>query len=126
MKNTKIKKSKLHGNGVFAVTRIKPHAFIGTFEGNKTNKNGMHVLFVECDDCLGNGWKYVGTGIKRSKLDCKQCLSSGQTGIDGTGTLRYLNHSSTPNAIFFGDKLFSLKNIQPNVEITFDYGFEPK
>ncbi|MBI1357058.1 MAG: SET domain-containing protein-lysine N-methyltransferase [Acidobacteria bacterium] len=45
-------------------------------------------------------------------------------GIDGQNELRYLNHSSQPNAGFDGPELYALRTIRVGDEITFHYGDE--
>jgi len=94
-----VKDSPIHGKGVFAKKRIRPDSFVGVYEGERTKENDTYVLWVEDDD--GN-----------------------EIGIDGNNDLKYLNHSSKPNAVFWGDQLYALRNIVPGAEITFDYGEE--
>ena len=89
--------SPIHGRGVFARGSIHRGALIGDFVGRETKRNGTHVLWVLEDD-------------------------GRQVGIRGENELRYLNHSSFPNAEFRGASLYALRNIQPGWEITFDYG----
>jgi SET domain-containing protein len=92
-----VRRSPIHGKGVFAKRRIAAHTCMGVFEGERTTRNGRHVLWVEYED--------------------------GEiVGIRGRNELRYLNHSRTANACFRGDELFSLRRIEPGTEITFDYG----
>lgn len=92
-----VRKSPIHGRGVFACKRIRKNAYIGTFEGEVTTRNGPHVLWTQLDD--GN-----------------------HLGIRGTGMLRFLNHSNDPNAEFQGADLYALRNIQPGEEVTLHYG----
>jgi len=90
-------RSPIHGKGVFAIKRIRSEAYIGTFEGLETTRDGTHVLWVIDDD------------------GC-------EVGIEGRNVLRFLNHSKRPNAEFRGADLHAIRNIQPGHEITFDYG----
>jgi len=92
-----VRESPIHGKGVFAKKRIRANTLIGEYEGARTKRNGTYVLWVEYDD---------GEVI----------------GINGRNALRYLNHSRTPNAVFWGEELYSLCEISPETEITFDYG----
>jgi SET domain-containing protein len=92
-----IGRSPIHGRGVFARRRIRRGGLIGDFEGRETKRNGTHVLWVLEED-------------------------GSQVGIRGENELRFLNHSSFPNAEFSGASLYALRNIQPGREITFDYG----
>lgn len=90
--------SSIHGTGVFAVAAIAEGELIGTYEGEPTDVDGTYVLWVEGDQ----GWQ----------------------GIDGTGVLRFLNHSRTPNVEFDGPELSALRDIEPGEELLFDYGEE--
>ena len=91
------KKSPVHGRGLFAGVRFRPGAYIGTFEGVPTRRDGEHVLWVLEDD---------------------GCSSA----IRGRNELRFLNHAKRPNAEFEGADLFALRNIQPGHEILIHYG----
>lgn len=90
------KPSPLHGKGCFARVKIPRGAFIGTYAGPVAKRNGRYVLWVTDED---------GT----------------ETGIRGLNTLRYLNHSSKPNAEFDGPDLYALRAIRVGEEITFNY-----
>ena len=92
-----VRTSPIHGRGVFARRRIRKEAYIGTFEGRETEEDGMHVLWVIDED-------------------------GHEVGIEGRNALRFLNHSRRPNAEFRGADLHAIRNIQPEQEITFDYG----
>jgi SET domain-containing protein len=92
--------SEIHGTGVFATTAIAGGSLIGTYEGDPTDVDGTHVLWIE-DDERGS-W----------------------SGIDGTGVLRFLNHSRTPNVEFDGPELYAVRDIAPGEELLFDYGEE--
>ena len=98
-KKIEVKDSPIHGKGVFAKRRIRADALIGVYKGPTTLENDTYVLWVEDDDGM-------------------------EVGIDGQNELRYVNHSSKPNAVFMGAELFALREIEPSAEITFDYGDE--
>jgi hypothetical protein len=93
----RVAKSEVHGRGLFACRRFREDAWIGTFEGDPTSRNGMHVLWV-----LGEDGR--------------------QHGIRGRNALRFLNHDPDPNAEFRGADLHAVRNIQPGAEILIDYG----
>ena len=95
----KVKRSPIHGRGLFATTKIARGTPIGVYEGPQTNRDSTYVLWVTGDD-----------GIER--------------GILGQNALRFVNHSTSPNAEFAGPELVSLKTIQPGAEITCHYGEE--
>jgi len=92
-----VRASPIHGRGVFARRRFRKGAWIATFEGRRTDRDGMHVLWLV--DEHGR-----------------------EVGIEGRNALRFLNHSSHPNAEFLGPDLHAVRNIQPGQEITFHYG----
>lgn len=89
--------SPIHGRGLFARKRIRKGAYIATFEGKLTTKDGMHVLWTLDED-------------------------EEEIGIEVGNALRYLNHSGNPNAEVVGRDLYALRNIQPGAELTIHYG----
>lgn len=94
------RESPVHGTGVFARTAIANGDRIGSYEGDPTEVDDTFVLWVEDDE--GGTWH----------------------GIDGTGLLRYLNHSRSPNVEFDGPDLFAVGDIAAGEELFFDYGDE--
>ncbi len=92
-----VRKSEIHGSGVFAEQHIRRGNLIGRFEGRPTRQNGKYVLWV----------------VDRNDR---------VRGIHGTTELRYLNHAARPNAEFRCDRLFALRTIRAGEEITCDYG----
>jgi SET domain-containing protein len=93
----KVGRSPIHGRGLFAARRIRPGAYVASFEGVATQKNGMHVLWTLDED-------------------------DNEVGIDGRNDLRFLNHSGDPNTEFIGNELHALRNIQVGAELTIHYG----
>ncbi len=93
------RQSTIHGLGAFATRSFDVGDHVGTYVGTPTDDDGTHVLWVETDD---GGWR----------------------GIDGTGVLRFLNHSRTPNVEFDGSELHAIVAIKPGDELTFHYGEE--
>jgi SET domain-containing protein len=94
---TYVKKSCIHGFGVFARRPIRRGGYIGRYHGNNTTRNGRYVLWVIQPD-------------------------GEHLGINGRNGLRFLNHSRRPNAEFVGEELFATRVIHPDEEITIDYG----
>ena len=90
--------SPIHGKGLFARRKIRKNQYIGTYEGRGTRTDGMHVLWL-WDDETGQ-WD----------------------GIDGNNEMRFLNHSANPNADWWGEELYAIRDIEAGEEITFDYG----
>lgn len=95
-----VAESPIHGRGLFARRTIARDEYIGTYEGPATQKNGMHVLWL---------WNE-----ERERWE----------GINGKNEMRFLNHDSEANADWWGDELYALRDIEPDEEITFDYGWD--
>ncbi len=97
-----VRRSAIHGQGVFAGSPIPRDALLGLYEGPRVEADspqaeGPYVLWVELDD-------------------------GEQFGIDGRNELRFVNHSLDPNAAFYGPELYALRDIQVGEEITHHYG----
>ena len=98
--NVYVAGSSIHGRGLFAKQQIQAEKFIGTYAGNKTSTNDMHVLWIW--DESAEKW----------------------VGIDGDNEMRFLNHSSQPNAEFYETDLYALRAISEDEEVTFDYQWD--
>jgi uncharacterized protein len=92
-----VKKSRIHGKGLFATAPIAKDTYIGSLEGPRTRRDGPHVLWVFEED----GSVY---------------------GIHAQNELKYANHSGRPNAYLDGEEMYALRDIQTGEEITFHYG----
>jgi len=92
--------SPIHGKGLFARRKIRKDEFIGTYDGPRTRQDGMHVLWLWDEDA--QEWE----------------------GINGTNEMRFLNHDRNPNADWWDDELYALRDIARDEEITFDYGWD--
>jgi len=90
--------SAIHGKGLFAANALEAGQLIGCYKGPAVTEDGMHVLWVEEDD---DTW----------------------IGYDGKNSMRYMNHSDTPNAEMYGLECYALSNIPAGHEITIDYGW---
>lgn len=93
------KRSPIHGRGCFAKKRIRKGELIGSYLGAVAQTDSRYVLWVHQG---GDEWE----------------------GVLGQNELKYLNHSSKPNAEFDGVDLYAVRTIQPDEEITFHYGEE--
>lgn len=92
-----VKKSKIHGNGLFARKNIKAGEIIGEVKGRTTKKDGPYVLWME--------------NMKR--------------GVEVSCILKYINHNQKANACYYDDlTVVALKNIKKGEEITHNYGEE--
>jgi len=94
-----VKDSAIHGRGLFATRLFETGELVGTYEGPPAAKNGTYVLWIEDHD----GSYY---------------------GVQGKNELRFLNHSSTPNADFDDELLYAVRDIKVGDEICFHYGEE--
>ena len=118
----KVKKSGVHGYGVFATKDIKKNTRIIEYIGEKVSRK---------------------EGDKRSERRIKKYLNSEKTGsvyifelnkkydIDGSplyNKARYINHSCDPNCEvdILDDKIWisSIRNIKKGDELSYDYGYE--
>ena len=117
----KVKKSKIHGAGIFATRDIKKNIQIIQYIGDKVTKS---------------------EGDKRSAKRIKKYLNSKKTGsvyifelnkkydIDGyvkRNKARYINHSCKPNCEvdIIDDEIWiqSIKMIKKGEELSYDYGY---
>jgi uncharacterized protein len=93
-----VRRSLIHGLGVFAAKTIRKGERIGRYASRRTTRNGTYVLWLHDDE------------------------TNTVTGYEGFGRLRFLNHSSQPNSEFDGLDLYALQTIRRGQEITFHYG----
>lgn len=117
-----VKKSRVHGSGIFACENIKKNKKIIQYIGEKVSRK---------------------EGDKRSERRIKKYLNSKKTGsvyifelnkkfdIDGSpayNKARYINHSCNPNCeveITNGQIwIQSIKRIKKGEELSYDYGYE--
>lgn len=86
-----VRKSKIHGKGVFANREYPDGSEVGEFEGYEVEKDTRHSLTI-------GGHK-----------------------IEPTGPLKFLNHSCNPNSYFKGRKLITNRDIKQGQELTINY-----
>ncbi len=93
IKNIYVAPSDIHGQGLFAKSRIEGGAIIGWLQGRPCTEDSEHVLWI-----------------------------SPQQGIEVTCDLKYINHSERPNACYYDDlSVVALRDIAADEEITHDY-----
>ncbi|MCC5831146.1 MAG: SET domain-containing protein-lysine N-methyltransferase [Phycisphaeraceae bacterium] len=97
MSMIEVRRSDIHGRGLFARRRIRKGQIIGDYDGPVTHRIGAYTLWIEEED----GRIF---------------------GISGRNALRFVNHSTRPNAAFYGRTLEAIRTIQPGEEITHHYG----
>ena len=93
-----VRPSGIHGHGLFAAQKLQTGQWIGHYRGLVVEEDGMHVLWIEDNDARWLGYR-------------------------GLSSMRFLNHSDTPNAEMRGLDCYALKEIPPGREITIDYGW---
>ncbi len=118
-----VKKSRVHGNGVFAKKDIKKGSKIIEYVGRKISKAESDKIYEEQykkhkDNPDENGAVYI------FELDDKY-------DIDGNvdwNIAKYINHSCDPNAeaeIIDGHIwIVAIKDIKKDEEITYNYGYD--
>lgn len=116
-----VRSSGIHGSGVCATRFIPKETQIIEYVGEWIDKNeserrahAQHAKSVKTGDAA----VYIFTLSKKYDIDGKVPWN----------TARLINHSCSPNceAWIIGRKIFiySLRDIQPGEELTFDYGFD--
>ncbi len=93
IKNIYVANSNIHGQGLFAESRIRGGTVIGWLQGRPCTVDGAYVLWI-----------------------------SETQGIEVLCDLRYINHSEQPNACYYDDlSVIALRDIAPDEEITHNY-----
>ncbi len=91
-----VRQSAIHGKGLFAKQKIRSGEVIGEIAPSPTKKSGPYVLWVS---------EHEQHHVK--------------------GPLKYINHSTKPNAAYYDDlTVVALADISPGEEITHHYGDE--
>lgn len=112
-----IRRSSIQGRGAFAKQRIRPGQKIVEYTGDKIDNDEADRRYDE--DKMGRHHTFLFT------LDDDWCID----GNKRTNVARLINHSCDPNceAIIDDDNriwIYALKNIQPGVELVYDYKYE--
>ena len=94
-----VRKSDIHGKGLFSMARLRKGTLIGHYAGAPTRRDGRYVLWI---------LEHDGT----------------RHGIRGTNAIRFTNHSLRPNSEFDGPELYAIRDIGAGEEITVHYGEE--
>jgi len=97
LKRVEVRKSKVHGLGVFARCSLGGGEVIKRFAGRRIERGGMYVV---------------------RQMDANGVSQR----VELTGDLRYLNHSCSANAKLERFALVAVKPIPAGKEITIDYG----
>lgn len=99
-----VKKSSIHGYGVFTLEKLRKGQFIAELQGSRVvYESNIHGQSNRYEDWIGLGKN---------------------TWIDPIDEFQYLNHSCNPTAGFKGSrklKLYALRDLQEGEEVTIDY-----
>ena len=117
MSSYTVRRSRVHGRGLFARTPYLPGDLVGEYRGrlidtalegetsSASNSDPAYTLLFALDD--------------RLMIDA---------GVDGN-SIRFINHSCDPNCetSVEGDRVFvhALRSIRPGEELTYDYNLRP-
>lgn len=111
-----VRKSNIQGRGVFATRRIRAGQRIIQYTGDRIPNDEADRRYDEEKMDRHHTFLFA--------LDEDTCID----GDVATNTARLINHSCDPNceAIIEGEEIwiYALKNIQPGVELAYDYKYE--
>jgi len=111
-----IRKSNIQGKGVFATRRIRPGQRIVEYTGEKITNDEADKRYDE--DKMKRHHTFLFT------LNDDYCID----GDVPSNKAALINHSCDPNceAVIEDDRIwiYALKNIQPGVELAYDYQYE--
>ena len=111
-----VRNSRIQGKGVFAISRIPKGRRIIEYVGDVITNEEAEKRYD--DDPAERHHTFL------FELDDDRCVDAAH----GGNISRFINHSCSPNceALIDGEHIyiFSLKNIQPGVELAYDYRYE--
>lgn len=111
-----VRKSGIQGRGVFALRRIRSGQKIVEYTGERISNDEADHRYD--DDKMARHHTFLFT------LDDDACIDGDVPANDA----RLINHSCDPNCEAIIDEeriwIYALKNIQPGVELAYDYKYE--
>lgn len=111
-----VRKSKIQGRGIFATRRIRPGQKIIQYTGDLIPNDEADRRYDE--EKMARHHTFLFT------LDDRNCID----GNVKSNTARLINHSCDPNCEAIIEKkeiwIYALTNIQPGVELAYDYKYE--
>jgi SET domain-containing protein len=113
-----VRKSHIHGRGVFATRRIRKGTRIVEYTGERIGNKEADRRYD--DDTMKRHHTFLFT------LDSKTVIDGAIE--TGGGDASYINHSCEPNceAVITGKRIFihALRTIEPGDELAYDYQYE--
>ena len=108
-----VRRSDVHGLGVFAAKRIPKGARIIEYVGERVSHDEADRRYEEKDENDSHTFLFI--------VDSKTVIDAGVDGNDA----RFFNHSCDPNCESTVDKrrvyIEAIRDIEPGVELTYDY-----
>jgi len=112
-----VRRSRVHGRGLFARTAYEEGELVGEYAGR--------VIDASSDDETSSAADAEPSYTLLFVLDDDRLIDAGVDGND----IRFINHSCDPNCetSVDGDHIFvhSLRRIEPGEELTYDYNLRP-
>ncbi len=111
-----VRRSPVHGRGVFAARRIRRGTRIVEYTGERLDQAAVDARYA------GPAAEDPHTMLFQTGPD--SCIDASV----GGSAARFVNHSCRPNceALQEGERVFihAIRNIQPGVELTYDYSLQ--
>lgn len=123
IKKYKVKKSKIHGKGIFAKQDIRKGETIIEYKGKKITKKESEIISLKTEEKAKSnhnlGAVYIFELNRKYDLD----------GNIPNNPAKYINHSCNPNAETEQDEndriwIVALRNIKKDEEISYNYGYD--
>jgi SET domain-containing protein len=115
-KKFEIRSSRIQGRGAFALHRIRKGTRIIEYTGERIGTEEENNRYD--DSKMARHHTFLFEVDKHTSIDAAR----------GGNEARYINHSCDPNceAVNEDGHIFieAIRNIQPGIELTYDYGFE--
>lgn len=112
-----VRRSRVHGRGLFARTPYEAGDLVGEYQGRVIDR-------AEEDD-TSSAWNTDPSYTLLFAVDDNVTIDAG---VDGNN-IRFINHSCDPNCetSVEGDKVFvhALRHISPGEELSYDYNLRP-